>query len=329
MQVMPTTVHDLFEAARVARPSVVRWGTTIPGPKPNQPDTGIYVVALTEEPDTTDGAVAVCPISRDAMRRLLDTRPELTLDGRRPDVESLARRIAAFWYPDEVVVYIGLAGPRQRVKVSALSDRVREYYSTPLGARSPHAGGWPIKTLGILNQLYVHFGYCDDVANREHLMLAAFATGVSESSRSLLHDRVHLMPFANLTSGTGRKAHGILGARAPRGARTSPTVPRSPVVSTTKVAPASSVHTQRITEGDIRRGIIRIPRATKALFPSEPMRVDVNLRGELKSCRWDPRFGPDQERSGVLGLGVKSMRTLVLEGERLSVRRVGSTVHLE
>src|SRR5262249_28370986 len=56
--------------------------------------------------------------------------------------------------------YVGRAGPRKRVMVSELADRVTEYCTTPLGARSPHAGGWPLKTLANLHEVAVHFAYC-------------------------------------------------------------------------------------------------------------------------------------------------------------------------
>jgi hypothetical protein len=40
--------------------------------------------------------------------------------------------------------------PRKQVVISPLSDRVAEHYTTPRGARSPHAGAWPLLTLAKL-----------------------------------------------------------------------------------------------------------------------------------------------------------------------------------
>ena len=60
----------------------------------------------------------------------------------RPTREQLLQRLAGFWFPDEVVVYIGLAGPRKNRPVQGeVAKRVGEYYDTPLGANGPHAGG--------------------------------------------------------------------------------------------------------------------------------------------------------------------------------------------
>src|SRR5438105_3398685 len=49
-------------------------------------------------------------------------------------VGGVAERVSSFWIPDEVVLYVGLAG-------SSLGRRLARYYATALGARSPHAGG--------------------------------------------------------------------------------------------------------------------------------------------------------------------------------------------
>lgn len=330
---MPSTVGGLFAAANVARTGVVSWSKRIPPPKAIGNGTGVYAVALTDDRDSIEPAASPCPLSKAALQALLDVRPELTLDGVRPDAETLGERLASFWCPDEVVVYIGSAGPRRRLVVSELSDRVAEYYSTRLGARSPHAGGWPLKTLANLSDLYVHYAYCDDVLTRERLILEAFATSLSDETRDALHDATNVMPFANLEDGQGRrKAHGIKGARAPRvrGVRQHrPASVRAPTAEPIKASRAglptagpstpSPFYTQRVSAGDIRRGIIRIPGPAKVLFPPTRTQVQIELHGERTSCRWDPRYGPDQERSGVLGVGTALTRRLITEGERLSI----------
>lgn len=340
MDVMPSTVGSLFAVAAVSRDGVVTWGTRVPTPAERGIGTGVYIVALTEL-DSTEAAAAACPLAPAALQGLLEARPELTLDGERPDAGAVGGRLAAFWCPDEVVVYIGLAGPRRRVSVSELSDRVEEYYTTRLGARGPHAGGWPLKTLANLGDLCVHYAYCDDVEKREQLMLAAFAASLSDETRAALRDPTHVMPFANLEDAQrGRKAHGIKGARAPRARSraehssncTPPTqradAPRGELSPLGSVAD-SSYQTQRVTAGDIQRGIIRIPGPAKVLLPPERGYVEIDLRGGRKSCRWDPRFGPDQERSGVLGIGTALMSSLVAEGQRLGVRVEGNVCYLD
>lgn len=108
---------------------------------------------------------------------------------------------------------------------------------TPLGARSPHAGGWPLKTLAVLDDLHVHYAYCDHVRDAERAMLDAFAAATSRRTRAALPGEVAL-PFANLVGGGRRQPHGITGAKAPRHTRTprSRQARRSAVQPTTRAA---------------------------------------------------------------------------------------------
>jgi len=218
---MPSTVAELFAAAGAEPAGVVRWGK--PPRPPAQPAagaTGIYVVALTDRRNEVAGTRPQAPLSSSAVDELLAVRrKELSLDGAlRPTRDRLAARLAAFWLPDEVVLYVGLAGPRRtRTAAGELAKRVCEYYDTPLGAGGPHAGGWPLKTLRCLKGLYVHYAYCGDVARAENEALSCFAEQVSTETRAGLHDPARVMPFANLESPKGNpKRHGIRGARAPK-----------------------------------------------------------------------------------------------------------------
>jgi hypothetical protein len=177
---------------------------------------GVYIAALADDPKSTRPTLAACPISSDAVRILLATRPELRLDGEACDVQTLSARVSGFWLPDEVILYIGLAG-------TSVSKRVGQYYRTPLGARKPHAGGWFLKLLSCLDDLTIHFARCDDPDTAESSMLERFCNGVSEASRTTLIDPDHPFPFANLEWPRGvRKRHGIVGAKGELGTLVKP-----------------------------------------------------------------------------------------------------------
>jgi hypothetical protein len=68
-----------------------------------------------------------------------------------------------------------------------------------------------------------------------------------------------------------------------------------------------SNRTQTITASDIKTGQIRIPSrntsATKSILPGDKATVKVILLGRKFTCKWDPRMGPDRERSGVIRIG--------------------------
>lgn len=344
---VPSTVAEILIAAGAESAGVVPWGV-----QPALPDeplgfaTGIYVVSLTDDPHSVDGSWFVASISVAAVAKLLDVRPELTLDGRRPNREQLAARLAGFWLPDEVVIYVGLAGPRaSRPRQGEVARRVEEYYKTPLGARTPHAGGWPLKTLVSLSDLYVHYAYCRDVEIAEDACIRHFADHVSDATRERLYDPVRVMPFANLEFPRGNsKNHGIRGARAP--GRTRPAQPAtrmrrrqaarsSPALSPPATSPTSAVvshhPSQKVTSRDIEVGQVRIPVGpTKAVLPRVRTDISVVLRGsELGSCRWDPGHGADKERSGVIRVGRAAARALLQAGDVLAVSAGSGAISLD
>jgi hypothetical protein len=337
---VPSTIADIFAAASASPAGVVRWGTP-PAPPVHRtaPATGIYVVALTDELDGRAGALAAAPISEAAIEELLAVRPELTLDDARPTREQLLQRLAGFWFPDEVVVYIGLAGPRKNRPVQGeVAKRVREYYATPLGANGPHAGGWPLKTLVCLHEVYVHYAYCDRVNQAEEDCIGHFAKHVSAATRARLHDPVRVMPFANLEFPKGNlKNHGIRGARAPkikRGAKPPITAaarvarlappgrpPAALQPAPDRVGAAVTPHhrSQNVTAKDIEVGQVRIPiGATKTILPPVRQDIVVVLRGRKLTCRWDPRYG-EKERSGVIRVGKAAAADLLSPGDVLAL----------
>jgi hypothetical protein len=94
---------------------VTKWGTALPCRDP-----GVYVISLDSDASSVAAALPVAPISPIAVDQLIERRAALTIDGHRPTANDLIARIGRFWLPDEVVLYIGLAG-------TSLADRVDAY----------------------------------------------------------------------------------------------------------------------------------------------------------------------------------------------------------
>jgi hypothetical protein len=114
---MPSTVADILAAAGAKRAGVARWGELPDRPRrASSPTTGIYMVALTDVLDRVDGTLAKAPASLSPLKKLLERRPELTLDKMpEPTRRQLQVRLSEFWLPDETVLYIGLADARRNL----------------------------------------------------------------------------------------------------------------------------------------------------------------------------------------------------------------------
>jgi hypothetical protein len=202
---MPSTVDALLRAVPqygVRWVGAIRWGTLpqIRGP-------GVYLVTSVEDPTELPPRCHPVPLSPAALDELL-VRCSVTVDGRPASQATLAARLAACWLPDEPIVYIGKAS-------RSVAGRVSAYYRTPLGARRPHKGGWFVKTLATLDDLWVHVASAEDPERAEQALISAFCVGVSPATLAGLHDQERPLPFANLVWPPGsRKRHGITGAVA-------------------------------------------------------------------------------------------------------------------
>lgn len=297
---MPSTVRELFAAAGLTPTAVVPWGT-----RPTNRRPGVYAVALTADVDDRAGLVD-CPLEMSRVRELLDVRPELRVDGQRPTVNELATRLMLMWLPNEPVIYIGCAG-------SSIHDRVCKYYRTKVGARSPHAGGWPTKMLRGLDSCYVHTAGCDDPDGAERQMIDAFLRQVRLESAAQLVDPTLPLPFANLEIPRGRrKRHGIRYACAPRIRRSADDRRAMQAQPRSRVS-VSGRQELPVTGNDIRQGQIRITAEPKQQLglPTERAEVTVWLLGHELTCAWDPRIGADRERSGIIRVGRQQARDLL------------------
>lgn len=313
---MPTSVAEAFSAVGLVRDGVLQWGT-----RPPEPTPGVYIVSLTDSLDGFDGVLVRAPLAKAVFEDWLQICPGLTLDDDRPTVEQLMDRVGRFWLSDEVILYIGLA--------TSLSTRLGQYYTTPIGARRPHSGGYFLKLLSNLQELWVHYARTNDLDTAEDAMLRCFTEAVSEGSKRELFDPGHPFPFANLEWPPGvRKAHGLRGTReAPTTSATQSSTRRGqPARSgpSWSTRPEGQYRTQRVTAADLQNGQIRIPStstsSTKELFPPGKSNVTVILRGQSIDCPWDPRMGPDRQRSGVLRVGAV-LRELVRQDEVLTAMR--------
>lgn len=104
-----------------------------------------------------------------------------------------------------------------------------------------------------------------------------------------------------------------------------PIAPRAPAIALSRPEPVGSRGgpTQRVTQADLAAGRIRLPALSssgaKSVFPERKGTVAIALRGVSLSVHYDPRMGPDRERSGVLTIGGPRLRSLVSAEEVLTV----------
>lgn len=92
---------------------------------------------------------------------------------------------------------------------------------------------------------------------------------------------------------------------------------------------ATDVVSQPVTENDLRANQVRIPLRFRELFPAEKQAaLTVVLRGEVFTCSWDPRVGPDRVRSGLLRFPSGVLASRLTPDLRLSVSLLPDSIEL-
>jgi TDG/mug DNA glycosylase family protein len=139
-------------------------------------------------------------------------------------------------------------------------------------------------------------------------------------------------PYAPTTDveDNGRQLSELLGLRDVATVQETSSSPELAAAAHAQPASREQAVSQPVTATDNAAGRIRLPRPAKGFFPTTRSRVTVVLRGTKVEGRYDPRTGPDRERSAVLNVGRQAL-TGVPESERLrvSVRPTDGLVALD
>jgi hypothetical protein len=323
---MTISVDALFDRCGLTEAGTVPWGQRIPLDEP-----GVYVVSST--PDATDAAGTIVSYSHDpaSLRALRQACPDVAVDGKPATDDELAARIGAFWIPGSAVLYIGLAG-------TSLQKRVNQYYATRVGHRSPHAGGWWLKTMTEIESLYIHYAPTAYPDETEKALLEAYAESVPASIRRTLCDPERVAPFANVDVRKGfRKRHGLSGYKVERRPGNAGILGVAAVEQGQKPAAASDlvplvsasggtrVESQVITEADRSGSNLRVPTRSKFALPSTDGFLTLTHGGTVSEVRWRV----NGSRSGTIGVGKNIMRTLGTPGRNVWLIVNGTRVEIE
>ena len=184
---MPTTIAALEAKFNVKVKKTIKWGTSV-----LENSHGIYIISTNSDTHYLPSNISSISFDENQLNEWRKNAPNMQLDNEQVTNESLQKRLTQFWLSDETILYIGKA-ERQ-----TLSKRVHQYYNHKVGKISNHKGGYWLKTLSNLNELYVHLIPTNDSHNIEKQMLQYFIDNVSNQSKNSLIDKELCLPFANL-----------------------------------------------------------------------------------------------------------------------------------
>lgn len=200
---MPISARELLNSAGLILHETVRWG----GPC-TLTQRGIYIVSTDADPDARPKwSDDLPPLDDQRLSQLFADHPGVSVDDVAATIRSVTDRLWAYWLCDESVLYVGQTGRK-------VSERLKEFHRTPLGAPGPHSGGRWVNAMAGVGELSVHVASADGPFDKEQELLRQFSSQVSVASRERV-GRIEaspcLAPWANLQGGGRRKRHGIKG----------------------------------------------------------------------------------------------------------------------
>ena len=188
----PVTAPALLREVGLLPDGPVPWGRPVPAR-----GRGVFIVEL-------PAPLPTAPIELTRVGKWLEHVPRLTMDGARPSSRALASRLASFWLPGEVILYVGATE-------ASIGARVAAMQRTVLGDRRPHSGGHWLHLLTALPSTRIWWAETDAVEEYEDALLGAFAATVGAGAGAGLG-----LPFANLRRPTGeRRLTGLTGSLLP------------------------------------------------------------------------------------------------------------------
>jgi transcription elongation factor GreA len=178
----PTTIlngHDLLRALELPIEGPILWGRPV---VPSRP--GVFIVEL----PAAQPKVSIDPT---AVRQWLERAPDLRLDGKHPTVAELQTRLASFWLPNQVILYIGSSQKSVGARLSGM-------YKTPLGERRPQPSGYWLRTLHDLNRTRIWWSPTPDAELWEDALIDRFVQAAGA------------LPYGVLVTPSGEhRAHGL------------------------------------------------------------------------------------------------------------------------
>jgi hypothetical protein len=195
------TVNDVFHKVGLEPSKPIKWGEHIP-----EKGTGVYVVSLSSNPLQNLGVLSSCKIKDDVFDKWKTMSPELNVNGDtlKADIE---KELNQFWKSNQNILYIGESSS----VTNGLSKRVKQFYDHQVGWKGPHTGGYWLKLLSEIEDLYVYYSICNHPRDTEFKMLMYYIEQSTQKSFYEINGLGMNLPFANLKVDF-QKRHGIKNA---------------------------------------------------------------------------------------------------------------------
>lgn len=195
---MAVRVKEIFNKVGLEPSAPLKWSNAIP-----IKGNGVYVISTSNNSTMNRGITSSCKMNEEVFKRWKTFSPELHVSNV-SIIESIEAEINKFWKPKENILYIGESSS----ETNGLAKRVNQFYIRQVGWKGPHTGGYWIKLLSQLEELYVYYAVCDYPRDTEFKMLLYFMEQSAGKSFYEIQELGKHLPFANMKADF-QKTHSI------------------------------------------------------------------------------------------------------------------------
>ncbi len=200
---MAVSVNQLFKQVKLKGEGPIKWGDLI-----QAKGNGVYIISLSSDPNSIKSPKVKFEINKEVFTFWQRQAPDLKINDKLvSSIDQIRIYLKRHWKPNEHILYIGEATS----KTNPIQKRVHQYYQHRVGQKGPHTGGYWLKLLLCLEQVYIYYAHCDNPRDTEFKMLIHFVEHSTGKSLYDIKDVAMYLPFANLKADI-IKSHGISNA---------------------------------------------------------------------------------------------------------------------
>ena len=124
----------------------------------------------------------------------INEAPNLEIENKKViNVNQVRQYLSKFWDDKENILCIG----ESTSKTNPIQKRVNQFYTHKIGKKGPHTGGYWIKLLSCIEDVYIYFAESSNPRESEFKMIMKYVEIKSGKSMFELENIVDYFPFAN------------------------------------------------------------------------------------------------------------------------------------
>ncbi|WP_159798874.1 hypothetical protein [Flavobacterium sp. MK4S-17] len=186
---MSISVDSLFKTVNLKYSKPYKWNEKL-----DANINGVYVISTSNDPLIHNQNKIELNICQQTFNSWLNDAPNLEIENEKVFcISQVKHYLMRFWDENENILYIG----ESTSKTNPIQKRINQFYIHKVGKKGPHTGGYWIKLLSCLDDLYIYFAESQNPRETEFKMILKYVELKSGLNLFELDNIADYFPFAN------------------------------------------------------------------------------------------------------------------------------------